>query len=142
MDGGIWMSRTIAVAVTGIMFAAVAQFLSLGLGGGGHGWVEPFFVGSAMWIMLPLMAIHLRWRAAGAETDSAVDGLVLICAVVLDGFLFVSTVYGTGSEYFLKVVDVGGLPWIALWVALWLSWQIAALFLLFSRVRGENSIEG
>jgi hypothetical protein len=142
MDGGTWMSRPRAAAVTGIMFAAVAQFLSFGLGGAGHGWVEPFFFGAAMWITLPVMAIRLSRRAAGSDNlDWVVDGLVFLSGLLLDGLLVISTVFGTGTEYFLKVVAYAG-PLVALWIALWLSWQIAALFLLSSGLRRKNSIEG
>jgi hypothetical protein len=124
------------------MFAAVAQFLSVLLSGAGHGWVEPFFFSPAMWITLPLMAIRLSRRAAGSDSlDWVVDGLVLIWGLILDVLLVIATASGTGTEIFLKVATMG-LPLVALWMALWLSWQIAALFLLFSRVRRENSIEG
>jgi hypothetical protein len=56
------MFRPIAAAITGIMFAAVAQFLAFGLSGAGHGWTEPFFFSAAMWITLPVMAIRLSRR--------------------------------------------------------------------------------
>ena len=134
------MSRPIAAAVTGIMFAAIAQFLSILLGGAGHGWVEPFFFSAAMWITLPLMAIRLSRRAAGS--DSPVEWLVLLSGLLLDMLLVISTVFVTGTEYLLKVMAMGGLPLVALWVALWLSWQIAALFLLFCRARRESTTEG
>jgi len=131
------MAGRLGAACAGIGAAAAAQIVSIAVAGGGHGWVEPFFFGPAMWLTLPLMAVRVSQHSAGSVRFPAIEPLVLLVGLGLDTALCVATnrsIIDTGRDEFLMAMSLEW-PIVVPWLALWLSWQLAALFLLYARVR-------
>lgn len=114
-----------AAAITGLVFAVLAQLLAAILIGPGEGWYQPFYFSPALFILYPIVFIRL---AAPEELPWAgLDVLLVAAAVILDWLLVKATVQ-EGIQYFDKVMALP--PWPHLWLFLWLLWQGLALKLI------------
>ena len=132
--------KALIPVIVGVIAAAAGQFVSLLLASAGHGWVEPYFFSPAMWVTLPLMAFRLAQYRSGSNKLASLDRWVLLLALVLDGLLAIATIrgggpylpmFGTGLDR-LAEVAVAAAPFFILWIVVWLSWQVAAVFLLYA----------
>jgi hypothetical protein len=109
----------------GLLIAAFASMLALGMAGAGHGWVTPFFFSMGLFLAYP--AVLLRLAAIGPKWF-VVDLVIVGLAGIADLALFVATLR-EGTEYFWRVVDA--FAWAPiLWLLLWFAWQPIALYCL------------
>jgi hypothetical protein len=116
----------ILLAAAGLLIAAFASMLALGIAGGGHGWITPFFFSLALVpaypvVLLRLTALGPRWFV--------VDLALAALAGIADAALYFFTIR-EGTEYFWRVVDAQA--WAPLlWLAIWFAWQPIALYCLW-----------
>jgi hypothetical protein len=116
----------------GLLPWALAIALSVGIGGGGHGWVAPFFVS------IPLLALYpLAFIAAFSRPRSTrLVWALLLAALLLNLFLLALTVLHEPG-YFAASVRFAAGP-VALWIALWLAWQVLAVMTLLRTDYGNS----
>ena len=126
------------VALSGVVIAAVAQFIALMLTGAGHGWITPFWFSPALWLLMPIVLVRLRNRVPSKTGSPLPNVSLLLIALALDIALIIRTFaegsdqFMNGSDYLMKVAAVDP-PLVMTWILLWLSWQIGALFLLLRK---------
>lgn len=111
--------RTITISlIVGIPLAIFTMMLALGLAGGGHGWITPFWVSIVGLIGFPV-GIYSLVTKEGVEPGFT--GVALTVAALCDlAVLFLT--FNEGTEYFGRTF-----PYNLLWVAFWASWQFALL---------------
>lgn len=115
----------IVLAAAGLLIAAIASTLALGMAGGGHGWITPFFFSLALFLAYPV--VLLRLGAIGRKWF--VDLIIVGLAAIADGALYFFTIR-EGVEYFWRVVHAQA--WAPfLWLAIWFAWQPIALYCLW-----------
>lgn len=117
----------------GLLPWALAMALSLGIAGGGHGWIAPLVVSMPLVALYPLAFVRALTNGAGSiKADRAILLAALLLNLVLLGqALLAEPGYFTASLRF-------GAGTVALWFALWLGWQVLALVTLLRR-RGAVS---
>jgi hypothetical protein len=117
------------MAVIGVGVSYVTIMFAMGLGGGGHGWVTPFFLAPSTAIFFPIAYFRLgSWR----ETNTLGNVIMLILAAITVIALVIMTL-NEGLRYFLAAEGAG---W--LWVAIWSSWIVAAMLTALLRQRNPN----
>ena len=114
--------RIIAV-VAGLLIAAFAALLALGMAGGGHGWATPVFFSMGLFLAYP--AVLLRLTALGRQWFVVDLGIVGLAAAA-DLALLSGTV-NEGTEYFWRVVEMSA-AFLILWLLIWFAWQPIALY--------------
>ena len=112
----------------GLTLAAFAEYWALGIAGGGHGWVVPFFLSPVLFVLNPV-AFDLVLRA---QPRLSVVTILLAIAVVSDCTLIFAT-QGDEPAYFWKDA---ALFYNLDWVGLWVLWQVAALVAMMCMARG------
>ena len=116
--------RKVGALALGLVIAFMANFLAMGLAGGGHGWDSPFFASMLLWVAYPFVLIRGLRVFAGGTSSSRVDGSILAAALA-SNFLLAWLTYSEGVEYFERTLGYGVAE---LWIAIWLGWQgVAAL---------------
>ena len=106
------------------------------LAGAGHGWVTPFFLSVALWVMIPLT---LYATQQGDRRVRLVLWVIAIIAVGADALLIKGTIAEAAALlFYVKVNGASGVAIIALWLGLWLSWQA---LLLRALVAGRHSAD-
>ena len=105
----------------GLLLALIAHFLALLLAGAGHGWVAPFYLSFALWLLLP-MTLALAWPI-GRGSRRAVAPILLL-ALVADAILIGMSIGESASiSHYTDVNGSVGLLIIGLWLCLWIFWQ-------------------
>jgi hypothetical protein len=106
------------------------------LTGAGEGWVTPFFVSPALFLLLPAtLAVGRPESSRGRLLLVA----VVIAAVVAD-CLMVTWSFGERYEFRWYAQVNGLIGWIiiGLWICLWFFWQVLALRALLTSRRTAN----
>lgn len=106
----------------GLLLALVAQFLAVMLAGAGHGWVAPFLLSFALWVLLP-MTLAIAWPIGRGSSRVALLAIVVV-ALCADAVLVSRTI--SEVDYlsaYIKVNGLLGLLIIGLWLCLWSFWQ-------------------
>jgi hypothetical protein len=112
----------------------VAQFIALGIGGAGHGWIAPFYFTIPLFLLYPLVFIRAFSRVGTWKVDAA----ILVIAAVLD-LLLLRNLFFLEYEYFLRMWnDARGV--VALWFGLWAAWQVLAITTLLRKRRVESEL--
>ena len=114
--------RAIVLGTLGLLPALAAQWIALGIGGAGHGWVGPVFFSMPLFLLYPLAFLRALPSPAGAQRA---DAILLAAAGGLD-FLLLGDMILVEKAYVLAAVGAApGL--VALWLALWAAWQVPAV---------------
>ena len=115
------MSRVPSIVVpclVGVALGMVCAFVSVMLGGAGHGWVSAWPFGLLSLVLFPVALARLRrFRSVSVSVSVALS----TAAVGLDIALYEATL-SEGVGYF-RHVQTEAIPWLILWS----SWQLAAL---------------
>jgi hypothetical protein len=119
--------RPVGWGALGLLPWFVTQFIGLGIGGAGHGWVAPFFFTMPLVLLYPLVFIRAFSRAGARKVDVS----ILVVAAALDLFLL-RNLFFQEYEYFLKVWNFGSTI-VALWFGLWAAWQVLAVAALLRK---------
>lgn len=130
------MGGRIILAIVGLLIAAFARMVAVGMVGGGHGWVTPMFFSLALFLAYPVAL--LRLTATGPRWV-VVDLVIVGLAGLADVALLLATIQ-EGMEYFWRVLGSFALIPI-LWLAIWFAWQAMALYCL-RRDRAPAEDEG
>lgn len=102
----------------GFFLWMAAQALAFGLGGGGHGWVAPFF------LSLPLLIIYPNVLIGAFEGGwAATPNWMVISSATGDVLLILSL--AVESRYVVSVWAHTPVLFVA-WLALWAAWQVLA----------------
>jgi len=117
--------KDVWLIILGLVVAFVGQFVALGVAGGGHGWVTPFWTSILLWIAYPVVLLRARRAFFAKRPSLKIEVSVLLGALAADAALMLLSVQ-EGVQYFWYVLRVGGGPIIAIWLAIWCGWQIVA----------------
>jgi hypothetical protein len=129
------MGGRIILAIVGLLIAAFALMLAVGMAGAGHGWVTPMLFSMGLFVAYP--AVLLRLTATGPEW-LVLDRVIVGLAGLADVALLFATIQ-EGMEYFWRVFGSVALMPI-LWLAIWFAWQGLALYCLRrDRAPGEDA---
>ena len=111
----------------GLLLWLVAQFIALGLAGGGHGWNSPDIISLPLALVYPatlICAFH-----PGRITMKL--GIVFAAIAVASDAFLLWRLFSEEYLYFLKIPPFGILetifvfaPLVAIWLALWVGWQV------------------
>ena len=105
----------------GLGLAALAQLLALFLAGAGHGWITPYFVSPALWVLIPVTLYIIR---DNARFGMLAFGSMLAIALGADLLLINWTLDEWDAFlFYIQVADLVGLPIMGLWLCLWFFWQ-------------------
>lgn len=117
----------------GVSCAAVAQVLSLGVAGAGHGWVAPFFYSPLLFLTYPVVLVRLadRERRAGW-----VEVALVVVAIAAD-LCLVTDALGPEAVY-IDRVSADAPFFLISWLCLWSAWQILTVLLLLPSFYGAK----
>lgn len=118
--------------VVGLACAGTAAMLAIGLGGGGHGWVTPFFASGVLAFAYPLVLIRAALGPSPSQVGRVADGAVLVAALLCDIGL-VQASRDEGLRYARQALDGLGTVLFIPWLLLWLGWQVLAAGQLLRR---------
>jgi hypothetical protein len=112
----------------GLLLWLAAQFFSLFVAAGGHGWSGPLLATIPLIILYPLAIV----RAFSGHAQNVFVGMAIIAiAILLDVGLLQSTV---GESRYIKKVWQLGMYEVMAWLFLWIGWQVLAVYSLFRRL--------
>jgi hypothetical protein len=111
------VARCIAVAA-GLLVAALAELMALGLAGAGHGWLAPAWFSLILFFVYP--ASLFRSVIAGRNAITF-DVVMLVLALCTDLLVFLQT-NANEVEYYQRAVQSDP-TYVAVWLALWFGWQ-------------------
>lgn len=106
----------------GLGIAFIGQFIALGLGGAGHGWVTPFWASILLWPAYPVILVRTRKISLAGFGSLKIEIPILLLAAIADVGL-VHMTKNEGVEYFWKVVRFEGWTIVCVWISIWLGWQ-------------------
>ena len=116
--------------------AALAQSLGVFLAGAGHGWVTPFFLSAALWVLVPVTLYIVREKGLSARL---VQLAILIIALGADAFLVRRTIgEGDALPFYVRVNGAAGVLIVGVWLCLWLVWQVMIVNALFAGRAGKG----
>ena len=113
--------------IIGIIWGLLIVFMSVMVGGAGHGWITAFKVGLIAIFTAPLTAVAFQKR--GTDTAKHLALAALVFGILGDIVLII----GTLDEGIHYVKRAGELAY--LWLFVWLSWQIVALIVVLTKKR-------
>jgi hypothetical protein len=121
----------------GFGLAALAQLLSLILAGAGHGWVTPFFLSFALWMLFPV-TLYLASLSGG--TARIMLFVLALIAIVAD-ILLIRGALGERDTLLamIKVNGALGRLFVVLWLMLWFTWQVVTVRALVKRLTIPDS---
>ena len=130
-----WITAVAAfgAALLAFVYAYVAWFLALCMGGGGHGWSSARISGCGL-ALVPLASVAWVYRRTVGGRVLAI--VTLVSAGVVDAYLIVATL-SEGFSYVGEVWLYAPL-FLLVWLILWLAWQVALTSLVFHRVFQSN----
>jgi hypothetical protein len=113
----------------GLFAAILANVVAIGLAGGGHGWITPFWVSWPLLILYPVTVNRTSRQSWSGNSAIIIDCSLLLIGMVLD-YLLVSMTYSEGIQYFHLVMQREGTWFVAFWGVVWVFWQGLALISL------------
>jgi hypothetical protein len=117
--------RTLLFGTLGLLFWAATQFLALGIGAAGYGWMEPFWLSMALLVLYPLAFV--RAFCVTEPWSTIVAGMLLVIAVTLDA-LMLGGLFLHGDIFSKQWNMYPDERWVPLlWFALWAGWQLLLL---------------
>lgn len=124
--------KTVGAVAVGLLFWLAAQILALGLADGGDGWDGPAALSLALILFCPAVFARLIKQ----QTNSKLDGAMLIIAASLDAILFYN-IQVQEPGYFAVVCDVAPVV-VAGWFMLWAAPQLIALAVFARSARSRT----
>lgn len=128
------MIRAAAALVVGLLMAALAEFLALGVGGAGHGWIAPSAMSIVLFIVYPLVLVRLSSRSGKSIRGDLALGVFALAADVF----FLVDILRWETDYVLRVLGSGG---SSTWIALWLLWQALVGVTIAIRLRRRGALD-
>ena len=122
----------------GLLFWAATQFLALGIGAGGHGWLAPFGLSMPLVVLYPLAFVRAfcvtrPWSKVGT-------GVLLVIAVTLDA-LMLGSLFLHGDIFWKQWDMFPDDRWVPLlWFALWAGWQLLIIASLIKNRRPRRGV--
>jgi hypothetical protein len=123
--------RVASLLICGLLLWSATQFVSMIVGGSGHGWTTPFLATVPLLIIYPLTMI----RAFSLHAKNVSVGIALVVlAIILDFFVLLWSF--EEAAYFRKIWQIGKIEVVS-WIALWVGWQLLAIYSLIRHHKSE-----
>jgi hypothetical protein len=118
-----------APIIYGLVCAAFAQFLAFFMVGAGHGWIFPFWLSPALFLLYPAAFV----RVVQKDSANLVPDLVLLLVAAGLDLLLYQNMTGAERGY------IRGNAFEIAWLILWGLWQALLLWMLLRRLlRGRT----